>query len=303
MGMHFCMSWKNISFDWNRARAFLVTAEEGSLSAAARALGMTQPTLGRQVTALEQELGVTLFERVPQGLVLTESGLELIDLVRNMGHAASELSLRASGQSQRVEGVVCVSASEFDAIHYLPEVIAELRHTEPGIRVEVVVSNEVSDLKRREADIALRNFRPTQPDLIVRKLREENVWLYGTSTYLSRFALVTPASDITGLSLVGYERSESNLSLLRQKGIPITVDDIVTSSHSYLLQWHLVKAHLGVGMFTESKGDAEADLVRAFEHLGPLAKVPLWLVCHRELHTSLRVRRVFDLLVKRVSLP
>ena len=110
--MRFRMDWRSVNFDWNRARAFLVTAEEGSLSAAARALGMAQPTLGRQVDALEDELGVVLFARVGRGLTLTPSGLELLDHVRAMGEAATRVSLAAAGQSQSIEGTSCISASE-----------------------------------------------------------------------------------------------------------------------------------------------------------------------------------------------
>ncbi len=301
--MHICMSWKSLNFDWNRARAFLVTAEEGSLSAAARALGMTQPTLGRQVNALEEELGVTLFERVPHGLVLTESGLELIDTVRSMGQAASELSLRASGQSQRLEGNACISATELDAAHYLPRILEKLKTAEPGIDIEIVVSNDVSDLKRREADIALRNFRPTQPDLIVRKLREEPIWLYGTPEYLAAFGQPTSAEQLTELSIIGYERTERFLSLYHKKDFPLTVANIPFVSRNYVMQMSLIQQGLGVGMLSEDIGDAEPTLIRAFEQFGPLIHVPLWLVCHRELHTSLRVRRVFDFLVDGIYRP
>ena len=118
--MHICMDWRSIKFDWNKARAFLVTAEEGSLSAAARALGMAQPTLGRQVDGLEQELGIILFERVGRGLTLTPSGLELLDHVRDMGEAAGRVSLTALGQSQALEGTICISASETYAAVLLP---------------------------------------------------------------------------------------------------------------------------------------------------------------------------------------
>ncbi|MCJ7598755.1 MAG: LysR family transcriptional regulator, partial [Methyloceanibacter sp.] len=146
------MNWRSVAFDWNQARAFLATVEEGSLSAAARALGMTQPTLGRQVAALEQELGVVLFERVGRGLTLTPNGLELVDHVRAMRDAASQVSLTASGQSQTIEGSVCISASEAVAAYQLPPILAKLRDIAPGIEVEVVASTAVSDLRRREAD-------------------------------------------------------------------------------------------------------------------------------------------------------
>jgi len=301
LGMRICMSWNSIDFDWNRARAFLVTAEEGSLTAAAKALGMTQPTLGRQVTALEEELGVTLFERVPQGLVLTESGVELIGFVRAMGEAASQLSINASGQSQRIEGPVCISATEIDAIHFLPPIMELLRAQEPGIDIEIVVSNDVTNLKRREADIALRNFRPSQPDLIVKKLREENVWLYAAPKYLAKLGNQENVAQMTHLDIVGYERSESNIQLLKKMGFPVSLENISIVTQSYLLQWELVKQGLGVGFFSQAKGDAEPSLVKVFEQLGPIAQVPIWLVCHRELHTSLRVRRVFDLLASQIQ--
>jgi DNA-binding transcriptional LysR family regulator len=146
--MHIRINWKSINFDWNRTRAFLVTAEEGTLSAAAKALGMTQPTLSRQVAALEAEMGVTLFERVGQRLVLTDSGVKLLEHARSMGNAALQFSLSATGQSQQLVGSVVISAGELDAAFRLPKIIAKLRRQEPGIDIEVVVTNEPSDLKR-----------------------------------------------------------------------------------------------------------------------------------------------------------
>jgi len=157
------MDWRAVKFDWNRARAFLVTAEEGSLSAAARALGMAQPTLGRQVDALEAELDVVLFERVGRGLELTPSGLELLEHVRSMGEAANRVSLTAAGQSQSIEGTICIAASETYAAILLPPILVKLRRLEPGIHIEIVASSKPSDLRRREADIAIRNFAPSGP--------------------------------------------------------------------------------------------------------------------------------------------
>ena len=143
------MNWSDIAFDWNQVRAFLATAEEGSLSAAARALHQTQPTLSRQVTGLEQALGVTLFERGHRRVRLTAAGLELLEHVRAMGDAASRVSLSALGQSQAIEGPVCITATEIAAAQILPPIIADLRRAEPGSMVEVVASNSVSDLRRK----------------------------------------------------------------------------------------------------------------------------------------------------------
>ena len=141
-------------FDWNQTRGFLATAETGSLSAAARKLGLTQPTLSRQVAALEEELGVTLFERVGKKLALTDTGLELLDHARQMGTAADAIALSATGRSQAVEGRVSVSASDGIAVHLVPPILTRIRREAPQIQVEVVASNELSDIRRREADIA-----------------------------------------------------------------------------------------------------------------------------------------------------
>ena len=135
--------------DWNLLRAFLETADTGSLSAAARKLGQTQPTLSRQVAALEQQLGVMLFERVGKRMVLTATGQALLAQARAMGAAADALALMATWHSQAVEGVVSVSASDAVAAHILPRAVARLRQQAPGIVIEVVTTNQLSDLLRR----------------------------------------------------------------------------------------------------------------------------------------------------------
>jgi DNA-binding transcriptional LysR family regulator len=215
------MDWRSVTFDWNRARAFLITAEEGSLSAAARALGMAQPTLGRQVSALEEELGTVLFERVGRGLSLTPSGLELGEHVRAMGEAANRVSLTASGQSQTVEGTIRITASEITAAHILPPIIVKLRQQEPGIEVEIEASNSVSDLRRREADIAIRNGRPTDPTLIAQKLRDGEARLYASHAYLDQTGpIATPAAALQ-VHYIGFDENEIYLQgLIAQRPAP-----------------------------------------------------------------------------------
>src|SRR3954453_21537219 len=162
------MNWDAVDFDWNQARAFHVTAREGSLSAAARKLKQTQPTLSRQVAALEEQLGVTLFERVGKRLILSETGRDLLDHVAAMGDAAGLVALAATGRSQGIVGEVRISASEIVAAWLLPAIIERIRAAHPEIDVRVVVSNRLSDLLRREADIAIRHVQPEQPDLVAR---------------------------------------------------------------------------------------------------------------------------------------
>lgn len=298
--MHNCMDWRSVNFDWNRARAFLVTAEEGSLSAAARALGMTQPTLGRQVASLEKELGIVLFERAGQGLVLTPGGLELLEHVRAMGNAANQVSLAASGQSQELEGNVCISASEVYAAYVLPPIIAKLRQVEPKIQVEIIANNEASDLRRREADIALRNFEPTQPDLIAKKIKEVSARFYASKKYLERVGCPASIEDLQKLDFIGFDNPNILMGYLSEMGLALTIRNFPLVSSSYLTHWELVKQDLGVGIMPEEIGDAEPLVQRAFSEFPPIT-FPIWLTTHRELRTSRRVRIVFDLLAKELG--
>lgn len=297
--MHYCMDWRAVRYDWNRARAFLVTAEEGSLSAAARALGVAQPTLGRQVTALEEELGVVLFERVGHKLQLTPSGLELLEHVRAMGEAANRVALAASGQSQQLEGRVAITASEINAVYLLAPLIAPLRQLHPGIEIEIIASNTAQDLRRREADIALRNFRPTQPDLVATKVRESAAGLYAQRQYFEQLGQPTTSSDLEAICIIGFDTSELYEKTLRDLGLPVTRRNFRLLSESHLVQWELIKLGAGVGMVPVEVGDTEPSVVRVFEEIA--FPVPFWLTTHREVNTSLRVRTVFDYLATQLA--
>lgn len=289
------MDWRSVTFDWNRARAFLVTAEEGSLSAAARALGMTQPTLGRQVSALEGELGMALFERVGRGLVLTPGGRELLDHVRGMGDAASRVALSAAGQSRSIEGTIRIAAAEVTAAFLLPPIVRRLRAAQPGIEIEILSSNLPSDLLRREADIALRSFRPTEPDLVARRLRDVPVRLYATPEYLQQVGRPTSPAELARASFIGFDDTDRLIELLRGIGLELTQDNFPVRTLDQLVQWALVRQGVGIGIMLEEVGDAEGTVQRALPGLDPIG-VPMWLVAHREVNSSRRVRLVFDLL-------
>jgi len=295
------MTWTSVNFDWNHIRAFLVTAEEGTLSAAAKELGLTQPTLSRQVSALEHELELTLFERVGQRLVLTDSGLELLEHAREMGSSAMNFSLAATGQSQQIEGSVVISVSELTAAFIMPKIIAKLRREEPGIDLEVVVTNEVSDLKRREADIAIRSFRPQQPDLIAKKLGDEVIWLYGTQQYLDQHKQITDYSQLSDVQIVGFNRDHSVVEMLNKQGWRLNKSNFSLITSFQLLQLALCKENQGLIFFPQKMAEKEPSLIRVFENMGPMMTLPIWLVCHQELRTSLRVRRVFDFIAKEMQ--
>jgi DNA-binding transcriptional LysR family regulator len=298
------MDWRSVKFDWNRARAFLVTAEEGSLSAAARALGMAQPTLGRQVDALESELGVVLFERLGRRLSLTPNGVELLEHVRSMGEAANRLSLTAAGRSQSLEGTVSIAASEVHAAFLLPPILARLRRQEPGIEIEIVASSKSSDLQRREADIAIRNYQPSEPDLIARKIRELQARLYATPSYLDQFGPPRLPYDLRTADFISIDGSGTGMFLkgLNRLGLGLTERNFPIVTENYLVMWELVKHGLGIGIMDGTIGDAEPLVRRALPGLEPLT-FTMWLVAHRELNSSRRVRMVFDLLAEELARP
>lgn len=298
--MHSCMDWRSVRFDWNRARAFLVTAEEGSFSAAARALGMAQPTIGRQVAALEEELGVTLFDRV-NGLTVTPAGLDLLEHVRTMGSAATRVSLAATGQAAAIDGPVGLSASQVSATFVLPPILAELHMLHPGIEIELVSTNATSDLRRREADIALRSFQPRQPDLIGRKLREDDAVLYATPAYLARIGNpADPRAFSERGRIIGFNRSDAFITGLNALGFRLTKDNFRVFTEDQLVQWELAKQGVGAVIMPAYVGDPEPSVVRAVPSMTPFP-VPTWLVTHRELQTSRRMRVVFDFLAERLA--
>jgi DNA-binding transcriptional LysR family regulator len=289
------MDWQAVTFDWNQVRAFLVAAEEGSFSAASRALRFTQPTIGRQVSALEDRLGVTLFERLGRSLSLTQSGLELLDHVRAMGDAANRLALTASGQSQSIEGRVSITATDVVSMYLLPDVLKQLREVAPGIEVEVVASNDVRDLRRREADIAIRHGRPEQPDLIAKLLRVTSAHLYASSDYLDQHGRPTSPSDLSEAVFIGFEQSDRLLNGLNEIGLTLTKNNFKLISESGAVAWELVRQGLGIGVMAKDVGDRTPGVECVLPDLDPLT-FPIWLVTHRELHTSRRIRLVFDLL-------
>ncbi|MBT9456632.1 MAG: LysR family transcriptional regulator [Burkholderiaceae bacterium] len=281
--------------DWNQLRAFLETAETGSLSAAARKLGLTQPTLSRQVAAIEQRMGVTLFERVGKAMVLSPTGIELLEHARAMGAAAEALGLAATGRSEAIEGVVSVSATDAVAARLLPPLVQQLREQEPGIAIEVISSNALSDLLRREADIAIRHVKPEQPDLIARLIREASAGFYASEDWVKAHGHPRSAEDATHLPFVGSDRAGQYLGYLRQHGLPVSEANFSCYCEHSIPHLALVQQGMGIGaMMVEIARDTPG-LVRVLDDVPPV-RFPIWLVTHRELRTSRRIRVVFEAL-------
>ncbi|NBN63049.1 LysR family transcriptional regulator [Microvirga tunisiensis] len=294
------MNWQKLGFDWNQVRALVAVADLGSFSAAAKALGLTQPTVGRQVTALEQDLGLVLLERTGRSPVLTEAGRQVVEAARPMAEAGLRLSLVASGQAQDVAGPVSISASDMFAHYVLPPLIRHLHAIAPGLDIELISSNSLSDLKRREADIAIRHVRPADPDLISRLLREATAHLYAARSFLDQAGRPARVADLTGQPFVAFGNKAEMVRYLAMLGITIAERDIRTSSANGAVAWEAVRKGAGYGFmavdFIPFAPEVEAVLPDQIK-----VTFPIWLVTHRELHTSPRIRLVFDVLAKALS--
>lgn len=285
------------NLDWNQLKAFLETAETGSLSAAARKLGLTQPTLSRQVAAIEQRMGVTLFERVGKAMALTPTGQDLLAHARAMGAAADALQLVASGRSKAVGGVVSVSATYAMAAYFLAPLVRQLREKEPNIAVEVIASDALSDLLRREADIAVRHVKPDQPDLIARFVREATAHFYASEDWVRVHGHPRRAEDAARLPFVGADRSGHFLAFLRQQGLPLSEANFSCYADHSMAQWSLVRHGMGIGAMADEIARDTPGMIRVLDEVPPI-RFPIWLVTHRELRTSRPIRVVFDALAK-----
>ena len=281
------------TFDWNQARAFLAAVEEGSFSAAARRLGLTQPTLGRQVAALEAKLGITLFERVGRGLVPTQAGLELLDHVRAMRDAAQHVSLTASGQSQAIEGEVRITASDLYSAYLLPSILMDLRRRAPRLEIDIVAANDIRDLQRREADIAIRHVRPEQPNLIARRVAETEAHFYASPDYLAQKGHPQTTEDLAHHDLIAFGDPDQMIGYLANIGIHLERENFRMRSDNGVVAWQCVRQGFGIAPMSDDVARLFPDVERILTDIEPI-RFPVWLTTHRELHTSRRIRLVFD---------
>lgn len=285
------------AFDWNQMRAFLATVETGSLSAGARLLGLTQPTLSRQIASLEASLGLLLFDRVGKRLVLTSGGSQLAEDVRAMGSVAERISLTALGQSQSVSGLVRVTASDIVAAYILPEILTTLAIKAPQVKVEVIASNTIDDLLRREADIAIRHIEPRQPDLIARRCRDHSARLYASDKLIARYGRPSDGKAVAQMPFIGFANDSGFQAELHRRGIPVTEDNFRFFAENGTVIWEMVKQGLGVGAMFTTMSEGVAGIECLLPHEEAIS-APVWVVAHRELQTSRRIRLVFDMLAE-----
>ncbi len=287
-------------FDWNLLKSFLAVAETGSLSAGARRLRSSQPTLGRHIGELEGQLGLTLFERVPRGMALTEAGVQMLEYARRIAADTAALSLAATGRAQEIAGTVRVTASEIVAHFLLPGIIVALRQAEPRLQIEIVSSNAVQNLLTRDADIAIRMTPPAQAELIARKVADVAMGIFAAPAYLERHGVPGRAGDLMNHAIVGYDRDDLMLRGFAALGYQVPREFFPVRTDDQVLNWRLVEAGAGIG-FNQLYAGMQSSRVTRILHDLPLPPLPMYVAAHRELRTSLRVRRAYDFIAEALA--
>ena len=278
--------------NWELYRSFLAVVREGSLSAAARLLGMTQPSLGRHIRELEAELGVALFTRSPQGLIPTDLGDELAAHAQAMSSASAALRRAATGSNHDVRGVVRITCSEIIGAEVLPSILTEFRQQHPGIVIELSLSNQNEDLLRKDADIAVRMLRPVQGALVARHVGAIPLGLYAHRRYLKAYGRPLELTDLQQHALIGFDRETPALRAIRSK-LPFGREDFSLRTDSDLAHLAAIRAGFGIGVCQCAIARRDRNLV----HVLPQAFVfdlDTWLVMHEDLKASRRTRLLFD---------
>lgn len=288
------------AFDWTLVRSFLAVLDAGSLSAAARQLGGSQPTIGRHVAQLEHQLGATLFERGGRGLAPTAAALSIADQARSMDDSAQAIARKLTGLGSDMQGSVRVSASQIVAVHLLPGLLGALRQQLPGVTVDIVASNRMSNLLRREADIAIRMARPQQASLLARRIGRVDIGVYASAEYLRRHPAPRTVQELRHHALIGFDQDEQIIRGLQGVGVALTRESFQVRSDDHLVHWQCLVAGLGVGFAATWLAEREAGLRRLLPDL-PIPPLPVWLAVHREIRSSARVRAVFDFLASAVA--
>lgn len=291
------MDWTELKFDWNQVRAFLATAQEGSFSAAARVLGLSQPTLGRQVAGLESALKVTLFERNTKGLTLTSTGEELLEQVQAMAAAATRLSLLASSHTQAIEGKIRITASDVYSAYLLAPILHELKRIAPRLRIEIIATNDLRDLIRREADVAIRHVRPTQSSLIAQKIRQDRAYFYAASNYLREHGVPESLEALRQHRFICFGNTQEAIRYLKGRGIELDGQNFGHSCANGMVAWELARQGLGIAVMSEAVALGFPEMQRIELKMDAI-EFSTWLVTHRELHTSKKIRLVYDTMAR-----
>jgi DNA-binding transcriptional LysR family regulator len=282
------MANRPIRLDWSLLPAVLTVAEHGSLSAAARHLALSQPTLGRQIRTAEAALGGALFDRHARGLSATPLMQSLLPHLRDMHAAAQALKLQAAGQVDATTGTVRLTASQVVSSFLLPPILARFRESHPGLSVELAPTDTTRNLLFHEADIALRMYRPTQLDMVTRHLGDLPIGLYATQDYIARRGRPEVLHDLLKHDLIGYDRSDLIVEGFRAAGLPVTRDSFALRCDDQVAYWNLVLSGAGIGAGQRAVACQSAEVVELFPDKD-LPRLPVWITAHERLRHTPKV--------------
>jgi DNA-binding transcriptional LysR family regulator len=281
---------------WDLYRTFLAILEEGSLSSAARALGLTQPTIARHLDALEASLSLELFVRSQHGLSPTEAALELKPYAETLSSTTAALLRTASGLGSEVKGAVRISASEVIGVEVLPAILSELRHAYPALLIELILSNAVENLLRRDADIAVRMVEPVHEALVVQRIGEITLGLHARRDYLERSGIPESLADLHRHSVIGFDRETPPIRAVLRRAPAIDTGHFAFRADSDLAQLAAIRAGFGIGVCQVPIAQRQPDLVRVLTDAFDM-KLGVWVVMHENLRSTPRYRAAFDALV------
>ena len=288
------------SFNWSLIQTFIAVFDTSSMLGAARLLGAQQPTVSRQIAELEQQLGVPLFERTGRGVSPTAAALVLIDAARGMNVNADQLLRALSQESVKTKGLVKITASELAASFLLPSICAEFAAIEPDIQITIVATNRVSNLLRRDADIAVRMVRPEQGSLIAKKLGELRIVACAHESYLALHGTPIRPHDLLNHRLIGYDLDNQIVRGFADAGVPITSAHFGVRTDHQNVYTALIQAGAGIG-FIDSQTIRHLNGVVPLLNELKIPSLPCWLAVHREIHGNPLVRKVYDYLAQSIT--
>lgn len=283
--------------DWALWRSFAAVVSNGSLSAAARELGISQPTVGRHIETLEHDLGLALFERTLSGLKPNSAALRIFEPVSQAQGALAEAAMMAEGAQAEYGGTVRITASVMISHYVLPNLLLPIRERYPGIALEIVPADSTENLLLREADIAIRMFRPTQLELVTRHLGDIPVVPTAHQRYLERRGTPISAQQLAEHDLIGLDRSDVIIAHAQKLGLLLRRDQFVLRTDDQANQWELMRAGLGIGFAQRNLLLATPGMVELPIDLA-IPPLQVWLTTHREVLTSHRIRAIYDALAE-----
>lgn len=289
-------------YSWDYIRTFQAVAETGSLSAAARALQTTQPTVGRHIDLLEDALNMPLFVRSREGMSLTQQGADLVAEAKMMETAATGFERHAAGLEEEVTGVVRISANEIFGVMILPRILPRFLQDNPGIEVELIVSNSAANLLQRDADVAIRMFRPTQNDLVARKIADLPLGFYGLHNYLSAYGEPQTFGDLRSHRFIGMDRETSLIDVGRMLGETFTPSDFAFRCDNILTHIEAIRSGVGIGVTHQGLAAQWPEVDQVLQDI-KLPSLDLWIACHSEVRHNKRIRAVMDFLGEALQKP